>query len=426
VAARERDVTATLLRAAGDLPGARAGLVPPTLFTFRTPIEVDVWGEDLAQTRRFADGLVAALATRPRLTAVRAVMAPPLPEVRVRYDRDRLARHGLTVDDVAREVRDKLEGRVPARLAVQREGERLDIRVRVAPGDVAGVADLKRLAIARGAGGTPAVMNMTMNMVTSTPAAETRGTRPSDGPATVALGTVADIEVVDGPSEIHHVAGRRAVRVTADVGGLDLRGAADDVRGVLAGLTRPADVDVTLSGQSEEMDASLAGLVLALLLAAFLVYVIMAATFESFRAPLCIMFTVPLGVAGALMGLWASGEPLSVVAAVGVITLTGVVVNNAIVLLDCAGRLHHGGLDVDAALVEAARVRLRPILITTATTVLGLVPMAMPGAEGAEIRVPVAVTLIGGLMLSTFLTLFVIPAAWRLAVAPPRPTKPPI
>jgi len=162
------------------------------------------------------------------------------------------------------------------------------------------------------------------------------------------------------------------------------------------------------------METSLRSLKLALLLAMFLVYIVMAAQFESFLHPFVIMFTIPLALVGVLFTLFALGIPLSVMVFLGVIILAGVVVNNAIVLIDYANLLRSRGMGKVEALVQAGHTRLRPILMTTLTTVLGLLPMALGLGEGAELRMPLAVTVIAGLTSSTLLTLVVIPVMYAI------------
>jgi multidrug efflux pump subunit AcrB len=174
----------------------------------------------------------------------------------------------------------------------------------------------------------------------------------------------------------------------------------------------PEGITVEIGGQNEELLRSYRSLVLALILAVFLVYLVMAAQFESFLHPFIIMFTVPLGAIGVVFTLLATGKPVSVIVFIGVILLAGIVVNNGIVLIDYVNTLRRRGVSKGEALRTAGRVRLRPILMTTLTTVLGLIPMALGIGEGAEIRAPMALTVIGGLSVATILTLLVIPSLY--------------
>ena len=179
-------------------------------------------------------------------------------------------------------------------------------------------------------------------------------------------------------------------------------------------VRRPDGTVAMLSGQEEEMTRARGSLLFAMGLAAFLVYLVMASQFESLLHPFVIMFTLPLGAIGAVGALAATGRSIDVVATIGMVMLAGIVVNNAIVLVDCVNQLRARGMARDRALALAGRLRLRPILMTTLTTVLGLLPMALGLGEGAELRAPLAVTVIGGLSIATVLTHFVIPVVYSL------------
>ena len=162
------------------------------------------------------------------------------------------------------------------------------------------------------------------------------------------------------------------------------------------------------------METSFESMRLAIALAIFMVYLVMASQFESLLHPFVILFSVPFSIIGVVVVLFALGVPISIVVLIGAILLTGIVVNNAIILVDYTNRLRREGMAKLEALAEAGRVRLRPILMTTATTVLGLTPMALGLGEGAELRTPMALTVIGGLLTSTLLTLLIIPAVYAL------------
>jgi HAE1 family hydrophobic/amphiphilic exporter-1 len=202
-----------------------------------------------------------------------------------------------------------------------------------------------------------------------------------------------------------------------------LNSAYDDIRAILADLRDevPPDTTLALGGQNEELSASYRSLLLALALAVFLVYLVMASEFESLLHPFLILFSVPLGLAGVVFALFVTGTTFSVMVFLGVIILSGIVVNNAIVLIDYTRQLREEGRTAREALIEAGMVRLRPILMTTLTTVLGLVPMAIGWGEGAEIRAPMAITVIGGLTVSTLLTLVFIPVLYEWVEGAPAP-----
>jgi HAE1 family hydrophobic/amphiphilic exporter-1 len=188
----------------------------------------------------------------------------------------------------------------------------------------------------------------------------------------------------------------------------------------------PVGTTLALGGQNEELTASYRSLVLALALAVFLVYLVMASQFESLLHPLIILFTVPLGLVGVVYALFLTRTTFSVMVFLGVIILAGIVVNNAIVLVDYTRQLRSEGRSAREALMEAGPVRLRPIMMTTLTTVLGLIPMAIGWGEGAEVRAPMAITVIGGLTLSTLLTLVFIPVVYEWVEGAPAAAQEPV
>jgi len=375
VLARARDL-------AGQAPDLHLKVRRPALLNLSAPVQVEVYGHDLGALQRGADQVAAALGDISGLRDVRRAMQPGSPEIRIVLDRDKLGLLGLEQDAVARTVRAKVGGVVPGRL---RDGERhLDIRVR-------GQADQRS----------------TRRAVEDLVVAERDG-------ITVPLAAVATLTEGRGPAEIHRLGGRRAALVTADLAGRDLGTVSEEIGAELRRLGLPAGVTASLGGQNREMARSFRSLQLAVLLAVFLVYLVMASQFESVVHPLIIMVTVPLALAGAVYGLALAGRPLSVFAVIGAIMLAGIVVNNGIVLVDRMNQLRRAGRDAFAAAQEAGAERLRPILMTTATTVLGLAPMALGLGEGAELRAPLAVTVIGGLLLATGLTLVAVPVLYTL------------
>ena len=229
---------------------------------------------------------------------------------------------------------------------------------------------------------------------------------------TVPLGAVADVHVARGPGDIRRIGQQRAAVVTANLSGRDLGSTADEIEAVLANMDMPPGTSVGLAGQNSELGDSFASLRFALLLAIFLVYLVLASQFESLLHPFVVMFSLPLALIGVVVALLVTFSSLSVMVLIGLVVLAGIVVNNAIVLVDYARQLRKQGMEKLDALVEAGSVRLRPILMTTLTTVLGLLPMAIGLGEGAELRTPLAITLMGGLIFATALTLIVIPVVY--------------
>lgn len=375
-----------------DLRAALAGLQPldvtmsrPPLFSFRTPVEVVLYGFDLDVLRNTSAQVVERLSREEGLRDVHSSLVAGNPEVRVIYDRERLHRLGLDPFSVAQQVRDKIQG-VEA-TQIQRGDQRVGLRVRLREPDRSSIENLQDL-------------NVNPNL------------RPR-----VPLSAVARFEEAVGPSEIRRVDQQRAAVVSANLGAFDLGTAGARIEQALLAEGLPSSVRWEVAGQSQEMESSLASLKFALGLAVFLVYVIMASTFESLKHPFVILFSVPLATVGAVAGLALFGHAVSVVVFIGVIVLAGVVVNNAIVLVDTIRRLRDT-LPLDEAIRKAGALRVRPILITTATTVLGLMPLAFGVGAGAEMQGPLAVTVIGGLLSSTLLTLLVIPVVYRFVERP--------
>jgi HAE1 family hydrophobic/amphiphilic exporter-1 len=225
---------------------------------------------------------------------------------------------------------------------------------------------------------------------------------------------VATVTVASGPAEIRRVAQERVAIVTANVAEGDLGAAAAEAGRIILQTPMPNGISAIVSGQSEEMQDSFRSMQFALALAIFLVYLVMASQFESLIHPFVILFTIPLALVGAVLALFVTGTTINIVALIGIIMLAGIVVNNAIVLVDLINQLRAAGMERFDAIMEAGSARLRPILMTSLTTALGLLPMALGFGEGAEVRTPMAITVIGGLLVSTMLTLVVIPVVYSL------------
>ena len=358
-------------------------MVRPSLFSFRTPIEVILFDRDLDRLKRSADAVVEALQPIPDLTDVRSSLAEGYPEVRIVYDRILLSQFDLTTATVANQVRDKVLGKTAT--TISGGDGRIDLTVRLDPENRRSIQHIKRL-------------NVNPSLVPPIP-----------------LSQVARFSEAVGPSEIRRVDQRRAVVVSANMNGFDLSGMADTMADTLDGMGLESDHE--LGGQNREMDRSLGSMRLALMLAIFLVYVIMASTFESISHPFVILLSVPLALIGVVGGLFVTGTAVSVVVLIGTIVLSGVVVNNAIVLVDTINQRRSEGMEKLDAIAGAAKLRLRPILITTLTTILGLMPLALGFGEGGEIQRPLALTIIAGLASATLLTLVVIPAVYLILTA---------
>jgi HAE1 family hydrophobic/amphiphilic exporter-1 len=379
----EQAVIGRLREKFAGVPDLEARITRPVLFSSKTPIEIEVHGIDLIQLREYADRSLEAMREIPELADVEATLKSGAPEVQIIYDRDRLSRFGLNIQEVARLVRDKVKGYEATRFNLK--DRRIPIVVRLALDDRETVEDIRGIVINPG------------------------GDRP------IQLASVAEVTLGEGPSEVRRVDARRVAVIGANIAEGSLSSATWKIEDALRRkIDWPSEMTFLITGQNEEWERSRRSLWIALGLSIFLVYVIMAAQFESLLHPLVIMLTIPLAFVGTVITLKLLGLTLSVVVFLGMIMLAGIVVNNAIVLVDYINRLRRRGLPRDEAIVKAGMVRLRPILMTTATTVLGLTPMALGFGDGAEIRTPMAIAVISGLISSTALTLVVVPSVYAI------------
>lgn len=364
------------------IPDMTPKVTHPVLFTFKTPVEVEIKGYDLDKLRELSGDLVRRMEGIPGVRDVRSNIQRGNPEVQIHYKRERLAALGLNIFEVATIVRNKVQGETTTKF--HQEDRRIDIRVRLTEDDRASLRDLNRIVV----------------------------NPEADVP--IFLASVADIKLDEGPSEIRRINGQRSALITANTEGRDLGSISEDIYAEIKRINIPSDFTFEISGQNREMQTSLNSLMFALALAVFLVYIVMASQFESLLHPFVIMLSIPLALIGVFITLFVLNIPFSIVVFLGLIMLAGIVVNNAIVLVDYVNQLRARGLSKRNALVEAGKIRLRPILMTTATTVLGLMPMALGLGEGAEIRTPMAITVIAGLLSSTILTLVVIPTVYSV------------
>jgi len=230
----------------------------------------------------------------------------------------------------------------------------------------------------------------------------------------VTLGEVTKIEEARGPVKLTREDRKRTISVGANVSDRDLGGAMKEIQGIVDNMQLPAGYFTEYGGEFEQMIETFIALLVALILAILLMYMIMAALFESLVHPFTVMFTLPLAIIGVILGLFVTGTSISMTSLMGVLILFGIVVNNAIVLVDYVNQLRLRGMERNEAIVQGASIRFRPILITAFTTMLALVPMAIDRAEGAEMRSPMAIAVIGGLFVATILTLVVVPVVYSV------------
>jgi HAE1 family hydrophobic/amphiphilic exporter-1 len=354
----------------------------PSYFSFKTAIEVEIRGFNVELLERLTFQAAALMRGIDGLADVKSSTEGGHPELQIHLDRDRMAAYGYTVNEIADRIRTKVQGDIAT--DITRVDRTIDIRLRVEERFRDSARDLGNLNIA------------------------------SAGRTAIPLAAVAVVEEREGPAEILRSDGSRMAMITANLADRDLGSVSDEIRAALGAMIWPDGYDWQLGGQEKEMETSFDSMRLAILLAVFMVYLVMASQFESLIHPFVILFSVPFAVIGVLATMWLFGVTVSVVSLIGFILLAGIVVNDAIVLVDYANQLRRQGMTKLEALQRAGRVRLRPILMTTATTVFGLLPMAVGLGEGAELRTPMALTVIGGMITSTLLTLLVVPVVYSV------------
>ena len=381
-ASREAALVEKLRASMQQHPSAQVDFARPELFALSPPLEVEIEGNDLEAIRVAGNRLAGMLRENPHYADVKSTVEQGFPEIQILFDQDRAAALGLTTRQIADAVVNQVRGNVATRYSFR--DRKIDVLVRLRESERSSVEDIRRL-IVNPTGGKP-----------------------------VELGSVAQVVAATGPSEIHRTDQRRVAIVSANLRDIDLGAAITEVQKMVADNPLGTDVGMRIGGQGEELDQSIRSLLFAFALAVFLVYVVMASQFESLLHPFVILFTIPLALVGAVAALLLTRSPVSVVVFIGLILLVGLVVKNAIILIDKVNQLRESGVAKHEALVEGARSRLRPIMMTTLTAVFGFLPLALAFGEGAEVRSPMAITVIGGLLVSTLLTLVVIPVVYDL------------
>ncbi|MFZ2752898.1 MAG: efflux RND transporter permease subunit [Lysobacteraceae bacterium] len=365
-----------------ETPEAQVDFARPELFSFSTPLEIELRGQDLASIERAGQQMAAMLRANPHYADVKSTVEQGFPEIQIRFDQDRAGALGLSTRQIADAVVQKVRGEVATRYSFR--DRKIDVLVRARESDRSSLEDIKRLIVNPGSN------------------------RP------VTLDAVAEVVATTGPSEIHRADQVRVAIVSSNLRDIDLGAAVREVDQMVAEKPFDADVRMHIGGQGEELKESINSLLFAFALAVFLVYLVMASQFESLLHPFVILFTIPLAMVGAVLALLLTGSTVSVVVFIGLILLVGLVTKNAIILIDKVNQLREEGVAKRDALVEGARSRLRPIIMTTLCTLFGFLPLALAFGEGAEVRSPMAITVIGGLLVSTLLTLVVIPVVYDL------------
>ncbi|NPV26651.1 MAG: efflux RND transporter permease subunit [Firmicutes bacterium] len=347
-----------------------------------TPINIAIKGDDLDVLKDLAEQIAAIARQVEGTREIKTSLSEGQPEVQVIVNRQKASLYGITAAQVANTVQTAIEGQVATRY--RSGGDEIDIRVRLADNARQSLQNLRDLTVA-----SPMGMS-------------------------VPLSELARLDLATGPNVINRESQVRVVNVTGYISGRDLNSIMKDIRARVDQLNLPPGYSVEYSGENKEMRESFSSLTLALLLAIILVYMVMAIQYESLVHPFVIMFSMPTAVIGIVLGLLLTGRAFSVPAFIGVIMLAGIVVSNAIVLVDYINTVRQRGVERNQAILEAGPVRLRPILMTALTTILAMLPLAFGFGEGGESQAPMATVVIGGLTVSTAITLVLVPVVYTI------------
>jgi HAE1 family hydrophobic/amphiphilic exporter-1 len=344
------------------------------------PVIIEVKGQDLDTLTAVSRSIMGDVGRIKGVFDVKSSMEEPAPETKLTVNKNKASLYNLSVMDIARTAQIAIDGWVATKF--KEEGREIDVRVRLAEEDRKDFSVIRQMRVI------------------------------SPDKIEVPLEEVTDFDVGEGPSEIKRVDKERTILIYANVFGRNINEVMRDISGYIDRIKMPSGyMKPKLTGEREQMNESFNSLRFALILAILLVYMILAAQFESLWQPFVIMFTVPLSLIGVALALFVTRTTLNVVAILGIIMLGGIVVNNGIVLIDYINALTKKGKGTFDAVVEAANTRLRPILMTALTTIMGLLPLAIAGG----IMSPLAITVMGGLLVSTFLTLVVIPSVYIIS-----------
>jgi CzcA family heavy metal efflux pump len=372
-----------------SLPGAQVYITTGGFLHFllnfgsSAPIDVIISGEDFIQSNKLAQQVADAVKSTAGATDVQISRELNLPELRVIIDREKAGSMGVNVQGISNTIATAISGNPASQYIDPASGNQYNILVRLSEDYRNKIDDIKNLTV------------------------------PNAQGQLIQLGNIAAVQLDNAPIQIDRRYQERVVEVTANVTGRDLGSVANDIKAKLANIDVPSGFQVQQSGNVEQQQQVFGNLSLALVLAIILVYMVMASQFQSLVDPFLIMFTVPLGMVGVVWALFLSNTTLSVTSFEGVIVMIGIVVSNGILLVDYTNKLRKTGIELHQAVVMAGRTRLKPILMTTLATVLGLIPMAL-GLGGETSQAPLAVAVIGGLTASTLLTLLFVPTLYTI------------
>ena len=387
-------------------------------------VQIKLYSEDMKQLRTAGVAVERKLKGMKSLEDISTIDEDSSKELHVVVNKNQAMKYGLTVAQVYQQISAKLT-KESAATTLSENGSSMDVVVENSTGKAFTREDLENMKLkasgsagssgAAGGSGSTVASGGAMSGASGSSAGGASSSAPS-GSSEVKLSSIADIQTTASLSEINHDNQKRSLSVTASVkDGYNITHVNSDVQKMIKKEKLiPSGVKVDYGGENEEIMHSMKQMMLMLLVGFILVYLVMVAQFQSLRSPFIVIFTIPLAFTGGMLALLICGQDVSVVSMMGFVMLMGVVVNNAIVLVDCINRFRLEGMDMESAVIEAGAVRMRPVLMTAITTILGLLPLAIGLGTGAEMMQPVAIVCIGGLLYATLTTLVVIPIMYKI------------
>lgn len=346
----------------------------------RAPIEFVVYGKDIDQMNQVAFEIERKVKECSEFTNVEALVSAGNREVHILVDKDKASQMALNPGIIGIQVRENLYGAKAG--SYTEDGTDYDIRIQYAPEYRNSISKLREMQVTNLLG------------------------------QQIPLIAVADIQEKEGPVQIERLTQQRYVKVTTNLNGISLGDGAKKAEQIIADLDTPQGVTVSLGGQVEDQGDTFSSLTVIFVIGLLLVFMVMAAQFESLVDPFIILFAIPFTLVGVILAFLITGTTLSVVTFIGLIMLVGIVVNNGIVLVDYSNMLVRRGNTIRDAVMESGRSRLRPVLMTSMTTILGMLPMALSRGMGKELYAPLGITIIGGLLISMLVTLILVPTAY--------------
>ncbi|HKK61781.1 MAG TPA: efflux RND transporter permease subunit [Bacteroidales bacterium] len=347
-------------------------------------IAVEIYGYDFSNTTLIANQLIDSLETLQGATNITKSRDPAKPELQIRPNREKLALHGLNTYTLANAVKNRIQG--PFMRQYREDGNEYDIVIRFDEEDRNSITDIENILVSNQEG------------------------------ESVRLREIADIEEYWVPPNIEHKRKQRIITVNVTPYQVPLNVLSENIDNIIDNMQIPEGVYIESGGAAEDFANNMADLQLLFFLVLILVYIVMASQFESLLTPFIIMFSIPFAFTGVILAHYVTGNVLSMISMIGGVMLVGIVVKNAIVLVDYINLMRERGYEMTEAIIESGRSRLRPVLMTSFTTILGMLPLALSTGDGSEIWSPMGISVIGGLIFSTFITLILVPVVYHLFI----------